>query len=169
GAPHSHNAALAHFEAGRLEVFCVPWMPTALELKLIRRFAGFNNWLSRLEPRVFSPLAKAPKIEGRLPEWIRMLKRIAFGDHVSSEALAYEANDWLMKTMARECRRPAVTAVHSYEDCSLLQFQEAKRRGKACIYDMPIGYYSAWEETQRRLAAGFGEWLPEGGLPEDRY
>jgi glycosyltransferase involved in cell wall biosynthesis len=83
--------------------------------------------------------------------------------------MAYDANDWLMKAMVHECRRPTVNAVHSYEDCSLLQFEEARRLGKACIYDMPIGYYPAWEERQRTLACDFSEWLPRGGLTEDRY
>ena len=169
GAPHSHNAALAHFEAGRLEAFCVPWMPTPNELALVNKLPGLGNWSARLQRRSFPPLLDAPKIEGRLSEWIRMAKRVAFGDRISSEALAYEANDWLMNTMARECRRPSVTAVHSYEDCSLYQFQAAKKMGKACIYDMPIGYYPAWEQTQERLAVEFGDWLPEGGLSSRRY
>ena len=60
-----------------------------------------------------------------------------------------------MRTMARECRRLAVTAVHVYEDCALWQFVEAKRLGKACIYDMPIGYYPAWVHTQAELARKF--------------
>jgi glycosyltransferase involved in cell wall biosynthesis len=85
------------------------------------------------------------------------------------EALAYEGNDWLMRTMAHECRRLAVTAVHAYEDCALWQFVEAKRLGKACIYDMPIGYYPAWEHTQAELARKFVDWLPTGGLPSSRY
>jgi glycosyltransferase involved in cell wall biosynthesis len=85
------------------------------------------------------------------------------------EALAYEANDWLMRTMRRECRRVRIRAVHAYEDCSLWQFQEAKRLGKACIYDMPIGYYPAWEETQAKLARQFVDWVPAGGLPSSRY
>jgi glycosyltransferase involved in cell wall biosynthesis len=84
-------------------------------------------------------------------------------------ALSYEANDWLMHTMRKESRRGRVRAVHSYEDCSLWQFQEAKRLGKACIYDMPIGYYSAWEQTQADLARRFVDWLPAGGLPSSRY
>ena len=169
GAPHSHNAALAHFEAGRLEAFCVPWMPTPMELWLVRRLPALQKWSARLERRTFAPLRDAPKIEGRLAEWIRMIKRVAFRDHFSSEVLAYEANDWLMDTMARACRRPSVTAVHSYEDCSLYQFQSAKKLGKACIYDMPIGYYPAWERTLERLLIEFAEWLPEGGLPSKRY
>ncbi len=74
-----------------------------------------------------------------------------------------------MKTMARECRRATVTAVHAYEDCSLRQFEEAKRLGKSCIYDMPIGYYPAWEQTQARLVKQFADWLPPGGLPSSRW
>ena len=74
-----------------------------------------------------------------------------------------------MRTMTRECRRPAVTAIHAYEDCSLWQFAEAKRLGKACIYDMPIGYYPAWEHAQAELVRKFVDWLPAGGLPSSRY
>jgi glycosyltransferase involved in cell wall biosynthesis len=83
--------------------------------------------------------------------------------------MAYDANDWLMRTMTRECSRPTVTAVHSFEDCSMLQFEEAKRRGKACIYDMPIGYYPAWQETERRLAEKYSDWLPSTGLGSHQF
>jgi glycosyltransferase involved in cell wall biosynthesis len=85
------------------------------------------------------------------------------------EALSYEANDWLMRTMARECGRKSVTAVHSYEDCSLWQFEEAKRRGKACIYDMPIGYYPWWKRKQDELARRYTDWLPAGALAANRF
>jgi starch synthase len=85
------------------------------------------------------------------------------------ERTSYEANDWLMRTMLRECRRPAVTAIHAYEDCSLWQFAEAKRLGKACIYDLPIGYYPAWEQAEADLARRYADWLPAGGLPSNRY
>jgi len=71
--------------------------------------------------------------------------------------------------MARECRRPAVTAVHSFEDCSLWQFEAAKHLGRACIYDMPIGYYPAWESLQIELARKYVDWLPAGGLASSRY
>jgi glycosyltransferase involved in cell wall biosynthesis len=55
-----------------------------------------------------------------------------------------------------------VTAVHSYEDCSLWSFQEARKLGKACIYDMPIGYYPAWQDTQHTLLKKFSDWVGEG-------
>src|SRR5438067_5309712 len=169
GNPNSLHAALSHFESGRLEAFCVSWLPTHREIAFLKRLPGIEKLTARLERRCFRPLADAPKIQGRLGEWWRMTKRVLLDGRSSSEALAYEANDWLMETMARECRRPSVTAVHAYEDCSLLQFEEAKRRGKACIYDMPIGYYPAWQETENSLAKEFADWLPTGGLASHKY
>ena len=165
GNPNSHHAALAHFEAHRLEAFCVPWMPSRVTLQLLDHVAPLRPMAQRFRRRHFPALANAPKIQGRLGEMRRLMKRgLGRGD----EALSYEANDWLMRTMRKKCRRVRVRAVHSYEDCSLWQFQEARRLGKACFYDMPIGYYPAWEHTQAELAQKFVDWLPAGGLPSSR-
>jgi len=166
GNPNSHHAALAHFEAHQLEAFCVPWMPSRLTLQLLERVVPLRSMARRLGRRGFPPLAEAPKIQGRLGEMRRLITR-GFG--CGDEALSYQANDWLMRTMRRECRRVNVRAVHSYEDCSLWQFQEAQRLRKACIYDMPTVYYPAWEHTQAKLAQKFVDWLPTGGLPSNRY
>lgn len=120
----------------------------------------------RFSRRSFPPLAHAPKIQGKFGELRRLVTRALGG---GDEGLSYQANDWLMHTMSRECRRPAVAAVHSYEDCSELQFEEAKRLGKACIYDLPIGFYPAWRQTQEELARIYADWLPAGGLPASRH
>ena len=166
GNPNSHYAALAHFEAHQLEAFCVSWMPSPLTIQLLEHIAPLRPMAHRFGRRRFPALAGAPKIQGRLGETRRLITRgLGCGD----EALSYEANDWLMRTMRRECRRAGVRAVHAYEDCSLWQFQEARRLGKACIYDMPIGYYPAWEDTQAELARKFVDWLPTAGLPTSRY
>lgn len=166
GNPNSHHAALAHYEAGRLAAFCVPWFPNRFELALLSCVPGAGAEVDRLRRRRFQPLADAPKIQGRLGEWRRMFMRFAgCGD----QGLAYEANDWLMRTMAKAARRSSVTAVHSYEDCSLWQFEEAKRLGKACVYDMPIGYYPWWDEKQKQLAEDFADWVPARGVPSSRY
>jgi len=166
GSPFSHNAALAHFEAGRLEAFCVPWMPSEAALRRFCSVAPLRPMAERLARRRFPALSAAPKVQGRVGEWRRLALRAAGrGD----ERLSYEANDWLMATMAREVRRPRVTAVHAYEDCSMEQFVEAKRLGKVCIYDMPIGYYPAWEQIQAELAHKFRDWLPATGLPSQRF
>ena len=76
------------------------------------------------------PLSQAPKIQGRVGEVYRLLMRASgLSDYPSDQA-----SRWLMRTMARECHCSTVTAVHAYEDCSLWQFIEAKRLGKACRY-----------------------------------
>ena len=166
GGPFSHNAALAHFESHRLEAFCVAWMPSLMTLRLLEFVPPLRPMAQRFGRRRFPALAAAPKIQGRLGEMRRLFTRaVGRGD----ETLAYQANDWLMQTMRRECRRLSVRAVHAYEDCSLWQFQEAKRLGKACIYDMPIGFYLAWAKTQAQLARQFVDWLPAAGLPSSRY
>lgn len=166
GNPNSHNAALSYVETGRLEAMCVPWMPSLRTLRLLEFLGPLRPSAQRLRRRHFPALWDAPKIECPFQEIWRLSKR-ALGS--ASESLSYEANDWLMTTMARECKRPSVTAVHCYEDCALLQFVEAKRLGKGCIYDMPIGYYPAWEQTQNALAKKFAEWLPPDGLPSNRH
>jgi glycosyltransferase involved in cell wall biosynthesis len=141
-------------------------MPSWFTLQMLGSIPALAPMARRFGRRRFPGLADAPKIQDRPGEMRRLVTRaLGRGD----EALSYEANDWLMRTMRRECRRDNVSAVHAYEDCSLWQFQEAKRLGKACIYDMPIGYYSAWEKTQEELARQFAEWLPAGGLPSRRY
>jgi glycosyltransferase involved in cell wall biosynthesis len=157
GNPNSHQAALAHYQAGQLAAFCVPWMPSAMTLKILSSMPKLRGLAQRLARRRFGPLDPAPKIQGRSGELRRLLLR-ARGR--ANEGLSYEANDWLMCTMARECRRA---------DVSLWQFEEAKRLGKACIYDMPIGYYPWWEEKQAQLATQFSDWLPPGGLPSNRW
>jgi starch synthase len=166
GSPFSHNAALAHFEAHRLEAFCVPWMPSSFTLQILESIPGVGPMARRFARRRFPALTDAPRIQGRLGEMRRLATRAAGRGDM---ALSYQANDWLMRTMRRECSRANVRAVHAYEDCSLWQFQEAKRLGKACIYDMPIGYYPAWEKTEAELVRQFIDWLPTGGLSSSPY
>jgi starch synthase len=158
GSPFAHHAALAHFEAGQLDAVCVPWMPSRAILRVLKQVRPLRAAAGRLSRRHFSPLADVPKVQGRLGELKRLTIR-ALG--VANGNLPNEANEWLMRTMARECRRRSVSAVHSYEDCSLRQFVEAKRLGKACIYDLPIGYYPSWERMHAQLASQYADWMPD--------
>ncbi len=160
GGPFSHHAALAHLEAGRLAAFCVPWMPQAWSLRLLALVPALGPKVRRLSRRQFAPLASAPLVQGRAGEFARLARRLFTR---TDERLSYEANDWLMHTMADVCRRSDVTAVHAYEDCALLQFEAARGLGKACIYDMPIGYYPAWEATRADLMQRYSRWLPRDG------
>jgi glycosyltransferase involved in cell wall biosynthesis len=166
GNPNSHHAALAHFERGRLAAFVLPWFPGRTTLELLKQLPLTRTMAMRLSRRRFEPLAGAEFVQGRLSEFRRLMVRAAGS---SDNRLCYEVNDWLMDTMQREATRRNVTAIHSPEDASLQQFEEAKRRGKACVYDMPIGYYSWWDEKQKQLAHDYAEWVPAGGLPSSRY
>jgi glycosyltransferase involved in cell wall biosynthesis len=157
GTPFSHHAALAYWEQGLLESFCVPWMPSLATLRLLATIQPLRPMVRRFSRRYFPALGEAPKIQGRLAE-VRRLTLRALG--YNADPFTREANDWLMRIMARECGRSAVTAIHAYEDCSLLQFEKAKRHGKACIYDMPIAYHAKWESIEAALLAKYRDWLP---------
>jgi glycosyltransferase involved in cell wall biosynthesis len=158
-APFSHNAALAHLEAGLLECFCVPWMPSAATIRMLNLIQPLRPSVQRLARRQFAPLSHVPKVQGRVGEVCRLLMRASGLEY----RLFDQANRWLMRTMTRECRRSSVRVVHAYEDCSLSQFMEAKRLGKACVYDMPICYYAAREKTQAELCRKYPDWLSPNG------
>lgn len=169
GNPNSHHAALAHFEAGWLEAFCVPWMPSDLELRTLGRVPGLHDAVARLRRRRFDPLSGASSVQGRIGEWGRLFRRMVGGTW-ADERLSYEANDWLMHVMAQECmRRPEVGVVHAYEDCALLQFEAAHKTGRRRVYDLPIGYYPAWEQVLAKLRKTYADWLPTSAAQEDRY
>ncbi len=159
GNPNSHHAALAYAEAGVLESFCVAWMPAAGTIEMMKSFRPLRRSAQRLERRRFGPLSDIQKVQGRGGEFYRLSMRA-----LGLRGYMYDqTNRWLMRTMARECHRSAVTAVHAYEDCSLWQFVEAKRLGKACIYDLPTCYYPAWEKAQAQLIQKYSDWMPTNG------
>jgi glycosyltransferase involved in cell wall biosynthesis len=160
GTPFSYNAALAHLEAGLLECFCVPWLPSTATIRVLNHIQPLRPLTQRFARRQFAPLSHVPKVQGRVGEVWRLLMR--------ASGVGYpigQANRWLMRTMARECHRSTVTAVHAYEDCSLWQFMEAKRLGKACVYDMPICYYPAREKALAELHQKYPDWLPPNWSP----
>ncbi len=165
GNQGAHQTALAYLSAGCLAAYCVSWMPANGTLQFFKAVPGLAGWAGRLERRRFAPLAHAPTIQGRSGEWPRLLQRMLGKE---DEGLAYETNDWLMQTMAKACARPDVSAVHAYEDCSLLQFEAAKRQNKGCIYTLPIGYHRVWQAQRTELALRYEDWLP-GDTVENRW
>src|SRR5215475_10405923 len=110
GNPNSYNAAMAYLEVGLLECFCVTWMPSTTTIGALKRFRPLRPQMERLERRLFSPLSRAPKVQGRVKEVCRLLMRASGLSDPSDQA-----SRWLMRTMARECHRSTVTAVPAYE------------------------------------------------------
>jgi glycosyltransferase involved in cell wall biosynthesis len=161
GNPNSYHVAQAYFDAGLLDRFCVPWMPSSRTINVISAIGPFRPLAQRLGRRHFPPLSRAPKVQGRTGELYRLLARTL---GASGDDYANMNNRWLMQTMARECHRSTVSIVHAYEDCSLWSFREAKRLGKACVYDLPTSYFPAWERIRVQLTESYSDWFPIGGL-----
>jgi glycosyltransferase involved in cell wall biosynthesis len=156
GNPNSHQAALAWHERGRLLRFCTPWFPSREELALIERVPGLREQARRLSRRRFEALADVPMRQDKLGEIARIVRsRLGW----TGPEFTQEANKWLISVMSEECRDARVTAVHSFEDCSVGQFREAKRLGKACIYDMPTCHWKFWESQHRLLCARYADWI----------
>ncbi|MBU3666863.1 MAG: glycosyltransferase family 1 protein [Chthoniobacterales bacterium] len=156
GNPNSHHAALAWHERGKLYKFCTPWFPSQRQLSLLGHVPGLRDQARRLARRHFEPLAGAGMRQSRLAEISRMVReRLGW----TGPEFTRSANNWLMTVMASECRDRHVSAVHSFEDCSLRQFQEAKRLGKACIYDMPTCHWKFWESQHRNLCSLYADWI----------
>ena len=133
-------------------------MPSAKTLRWLSKLPASDSTVSRLSRRYVAPLASAPKRQGRIREIYRLGSRAVGLGH---EGLSYQANDWLMRTMADELDRSPAHAVHSYEDCSLWQFEKAKQKNVSCIYDMPIGYYGSWQKTESRLVEKYADWVSD--------
>jgi glycosyltransferase involved in cell wall biosynthesis len=157
GTPFAHHGALAHLERNRLTAFCVPWMPSRNQLRVLRRLGMPSPWLKRLERRRFEPLLEAPKVQGRWREVGRLSSRVVLGPRVAA-AVTRNANRWVMDTMSRELERLGAGIVHSYEDCSLRQFRVARRLGRRTVLEQPIAYYRAWRETLARLTREHESW-----------
>ncbi|MBF0177099.1 MAG: glycosyltransferase family 4 protein [Magnetococcales bacterium] len=170
GNPNAHHAALAHYERNRLLAFCIAWLPTSREIDFLTRLPGLQELARRVRRRRFPPLDHARIIQDRWGEWQRMGRRLLADrlglSHVD-ETLAYQANDWLMSTLARHCSQ--ADAVHSFEDCALGGFLAARAQGKPCLYEMPIGYYPAWEEIFKKIVAKYADSVPMGGVVQNRF
>src|SRR5262245_37725091 len=163
GNPNAHHAALAYLEAGLLECFCVPWMPSKTTMQVLKSLRPLQSMVQRLERRQFQPLSHVPKVQGRISEVCRLLIRASGWDE--NKFFSHPRDGWLMRAMVRECHRSMVTAIHAYEGSSLRPFLEAKRLGKACVYDMPICYYAAREKIEAELLRKYSDWLPHNWSP----
>ena len=63
-------------------------------------------------------------------------------------------------SVARYVKRHSqqIDAVYTYEDCALHTFQEAKRNGMLCLYDLPTIYWRAKIPYQEEVRAKNLEW-----------
>ena len=130
-----------------------------LEIPLLR----CDRWRARSARRHFPPLADAPKIQGRLGEMRRLITRGLRSDG--------DMRRFPMKPTTGSCARCAESAdapvCAQFMPTKIVRSGNFKRPSvwaKACIYDMPIGYYPAWEHTAGGARA---KSLSTGCLPVD--
>jgi glycosyltransferase involved in cell wall biosynthesis len=157
GNPNSFNAALAHFEAGRLAAFCIPLLLPTWVAESIEALPIPIEHFKRIARRSFPPLTGAPLAQATISDWMQTGWRL-----ISSRdnEQAWLGNHWVMHRMSSLVNAQGVTAVHCYEDCALEQFHCAKRHNKLCIYDLPIGYWAEWANKSKLLIHKYGDWLP---------
>ena len=151
----ARHAALAMSEAGMLSELwtClnwVPghpverWMPPALTRELGRR-----SWPEPVRPFIHAvPVREAGRLLASRVPGANWLTRHETGP--CSVDAVFRALDRRSARRVATLRRggaAAVRGVYAYEDGAATVFEEAGRGGLKCIYDLPIGYWSASEST----------------------
>jgi glycosyltransferase involved in cell wall biosynthesis len=160
GNPNSFNAALAYWESGDLEAFCLPWLPRKNILSQIRRVPQLRPMIDRLHRRVFEPLAGAPLKQGRFAEWQRLVLRSLKPGRGTEQHCSEQATAWLVRTMITAVGGSSVTAVHAYEDCAVDVFNAATRMGRVRILEMPTCHSEHKYNADKNIARHYGKWLP---------
>jgi alpha-maltose-1-phosphate synthase len=159
-------------ETGTLSEF---WTTLAWKHGSILDRALPRSILAQLRRRTFAP---------KVFPYIRTYGRFEVGRLISQKlggpsSLLHSATGYLGLTrihrtldqrVARRIRTgPPLSAVYSYDHCSLESFGAAKSRGIHCIYDLPIGYWRAFREICHQEPLRWPEWAeldPFAGYPE---
>ncbi len=167
GNANARQTALALHEAGLLAelwtcLHWVPgnpaerWMPAALAQELGRR-----GWPEAVRPHVrTAPVREAARLlAGRLPG-ARWLTRHEAG-WCSVDAVFSGLDRAVARRVPALLRgREAIRGVYAYEDGAEATFRAARRRGLTCVYDLPIGYWTASEEIFAEEAEREPAWAP---------
>ena len=167
GNANARQTALALNEAGLLAelwtcLHWVPgnsaerWMPAALAHELGRR-----GWPGEVRARVrTAPVREAARLlAGRLPG-ARWLTRHEAG-WCSVDAVFNDLDRAVARRVPALLHGPeAIRGVYAYEDGAEATFRAAGRCGLTCVYDLPIGYWTASEEIFAEEAEREPAWAP---------
>jgi glycosyltransferase involved in cell wall biosynthesis len=160
GNANARNAALALAERGLLAEFwtCVSWDPRSRWNRLLP--AGLRQQLGRRElPEPLRALAHYHPWR----EMGRMLAaKLGWEFPCRHERGACSIDAVFQSLDRRVARRLAdvrdVNGVYAYEDGASATFEAARRRGIACIYDLPIGYWRVAHEIYAEEAEREPQW-----------
>ena len=167
GNANTRQTALALHEAGLLAELwtCLywvsghpaeRWMPAAMAREFGRR-----GWPEAVHPYIrTAPVREAARLlASRLP-LARWLTRHEAG-WCSVDAVFNGLDRAVARRVPALLRGPeAINGVYAYEDSAEATFREARRQGLTCVYDLPIGYWTASEEIFAEEAEREPAWAP---------
>ncbi|WP_218081022.1 glycosyltransferase family 4 protein [Anthocerotibacter panamensis] len=112
-------------------------LPANLRQELLRR--TYDLPPTRIHPHPLRELVRliAPRLGARF-----------LTTHETGWASVDGVYQGLDRSVAHALKTQDVRAVYCYEDAALATFEQAKKQGVACIYDLPIAY---WQTSQRLL------------------
>ena len=126
------------------------WLPGSLRAELNRRAYPLPRALLAT-----APLRETIRLAATRQSWPSLT---AHERGWASIDAVWRETDRRTAALVREgAAGPDLGAVYAYEDGALETFRAAKRRGLACIYDLPIGFH----RSAQRLFAEERELMPE--------
>ena len=153
GNANARQTALALNEAGLLAELwtCLHWVPGSpaerwMPVTLAHEF-GRRGWPEAVRPHVRTvPMREAARLlASRLPG-ARWLTRHEAG-WCSVDAVFRGLDRAVARRVPELSHGPeGISGVYAYEDGAAATFQAARQEGLRCVYDLPIGYWTASEE-----------------------
>ncbi len=160
GSPFARNASLSFSEAGILNKVITTigfleddqlweWLPTRIR----------NNLKMKLSSRIWS-FAKTGEI--KTTPW-REILRLSLTKWGLNSIFGWGPSggvDWIYASLDRYVSSKyldGLSAVYAYEDCAAETFNESKKCGIKCLYDLPIAFYKTAQKIQKDEAELFPE------------
>ena len=167
GNANARQTALALGEAGLLNelwtcLHWVPgapaerWLPASLASELSRR-----GWPEKVRPRVHTaPVREAVRLLASRVPGARWLTRHEAG--CCSVDAVFRGLDRAAARRVPDLLRgaDAIRGVYAYEDGAAATFRAARRHGLKCVYDLPIGYWTASAAIFAEEAEREPSWAP---------
>lgn len=151
GNQNVRHTALALQEAGRLAELwtCLAFDPHSLASRLLPS-AVRSEAARRAFPDALRPLIHTHAWR----ELARLGSRRLGWSGPSAHETGWCSVDAVYRALDRRvarrlARQPTVSAVYAYEDGAAATFASAKRLGRRRVYDLPIGYWRAFDEICR--------------------
>lgn len=160
GNANVRGAVNGFFKAGILHSFhvCIACFKNSIFYKLA------IGPMKEFRRREFSPLIRSYTHVYPFKELVRLMAPKLHQYHWLTHEIGKFCVDEIYHDLDRKVSRflkeksSEITGVYAYEDEALETFRTAKRHGKICIYDLPIGYWRAMRELLGQERKKNPEW-----------